>query len=43
MNNTKKLFTLLGDDKNLLAIFTGIVLCGLAFIGLAVTAGIFYF
>ncbi len=40
---TKNLVTILGDDKHLMAIFAGIVLCGLALIGLAITAGIIYF
>ncbi len=42
MHNTRKLFTILGDDKHLLAIFAGIILCGLALVCLAITAGIVY-
>jgi hypothetical protein len=42
-HTTKKLFSILGDDKHLMAIFAGIILCGLALVGLAIAAGVVYF
>ena len=38
----KKLLTILGNDKGLLAMFSGIVFIGITFICLAVTAGVWY-
>ena len=42
MNNVKKLIQVLGNDKELFAILRGAIACGLAFITIAVTAGIYY-
>ncbi len=43
MNNRKKLLAILGDDRELLTLFSGVVLSGIALVTLAVTAGIWYF
>lgn len=40
--NKKNLITVLHDDRELLAIFSGIVLTGVAMLSLLVTAGIWY-
>ena len=42
MNHSKKLFTILGSDKELLAMFSGIIFSGIALIGLAATACVWY-
>ena len=42
MRNTRKLFTILGHDKGLLAIFGSMILSGITFISLAVAACVWY-
>ena len=43
INRSKKLTAVLHDDRKLLAMFSGIILSALAFVSLAVTAGVWYF
>jgi hypothetical protein len=40
--NKKNLITVLQDDRELLAIFSGIILTGVAMLSVLVTAGIWY-
>jgi hypothetical protein len=42
MKRTKTLANALHDDWRLLALFAGIILCGISIIGMAITAGILY-
>ena len=42
MNGKKKLLTILGAHKDLSALLSGIILSGIAFIAVAVTAGVWY-
>ena len=42
MNSNKRFLAVLGSDRELLAIFSGIVLTGIALISLMITAGICY-
>ena len=43
MNGKRKLLTILGVHRELAVLFSGIILSGIAFIVLAVTAGFWYF
>ena len=40
--NNKKLLTILGKDRELLAMFSGIILTGIAAVVLLITAGAWY-
>ncbi len=40
--NNKKLLSILGGDKQLLAMFSGVILCAVALLSMAVTAGVWY-
>lgn len=42
MNNQKKLLTILGHDKGLLGMFSGIILSAIGLISVAVTACVWY-
>ncbi len=42
MSETKKFLTIIGDDKELLAMFSGIILSGISLISCAVTACVWY-
>jgi len=42
VNNTKKIIGIIAVDKLLMLIAVGIILCGLALIGMVVTAGVLY-
>jgi hypothetical protein len=41
--NNKNFLTLISTDKELKALFIGIVICGIALLTAAVTAGAWYF
>ncbi len=42
MNSCGKIFTLIGQDKGLLALFSGLILIAAVMLSLAITAGIMY-
>ena len=43
MNGKRKLLTILGAHRDLAVLFSGVILSGIAFITLAVTASVWYF